>query len=238
MDIYDEFISYLQTIQPNQPEYYEKHRIIPGHEGGLYEEGNVIRCTFENHKLAHYYRWLAKYSEKDRYSWRMMCGWKNIDARREMASYAGKLGGRKTSQIHKERGTNFYSSEKQRANSLKRSIEDKQNWMNELNQQLTFEQRSSAGKIGAQKTLQLQRNTNTGFFDPKSTLQKLGNLKRWGIKIDGVRIPFKNLSSDFIDYHINKGTNKEYFNSYNQQVSQPRTWLETSETTGVNKRVE
>lgn len=238
MDIYDEFISYLLTAEPNENEYYEKHRIIPGHEGGLYEEGNVVKCTFENHKLAHYYRWLAKSSEKDRYSWRKMSGWKSIDARREMASYAGKLGGRKTNQIHKERGTNFYDPEFSRNASLKRSKEDKQRWMNELNQIITNEQRSVAGKIGAQKTLQFQRETNTGFFNPKATLQKLANLKRWGIKIDGVRIPFKKLSSDFVDYQINEGTAKEYFNPYNQQPSQPRTWLEGSETTGFNKRVE
>lgn len=221
MDIYDEFISYLQTIEPSDGEYYEKHRIIPGHEGGLYEDENVVKCTFENHKLAHCYRWLAKSSEKDRYSWRMMCGWEDVDARREMASYAGKLGGRKTNQIHKERGSNFYSSEFGRNASLKRSKEDKQKWMNELNQTIANEQRSNAGKIGAQKTLELQRETNTGFFDPKATLQKLANLKRWGIKIDGVRIPFKKLSSDFIDYQINEGTAKEYFNPYNQQPSHP-----------------
>lgn len=221
MDIYDEFISYLQTIELSENEYCEKHRIIPGHEGGMYEDMNVVKCTFENHKLAHYYRWLAKSSEKDKYAWRKMCGWKYVDARREMASYAGKLGGRKTNQIHKEQGTNFYSSEFGRNASLKRSKEDKQNWMNELNQQLTFEQRSNAGKLGAQKTLQYQRETNTGLFNPKATIQRLANLKRWGIKIDGVRIPFKNLSSDFIDYHINKGTNKEYFNPYNQQPSHP-----------------
>jgi hypothetical protein len=238
MDIYDDFITYLQTIEPNENEYYEKHRIIPGHEGGLYEEGNVIKCSFENHKLAHYYRWLSKSNKKDWFAWNLMCGYSSGQVRKEMASYFGKLGGRKTNQIHKERGTNFYSSEFGRNASLKRSKEDKQNWMNELNQQLTFEQRSNAGKVGAQKTLQYQRETNTGLFNPKATLQKLANLKRWGIKIDGVRVSFERLSSDFIDYHINKGTNKEYFNPYNQQPSQPRTWLEGSETSGFNKRVE
>jgi hypothetical protein len=221
MNIYEEFISYLKTVESSETEYYEKHRIIPGHEGGLYENGNVVRCSFENHKLAHYYRWLAKSSEKDKYAWRKMCGWKDVDARREMASYAGKLGGRKTSQIHKEHGTNFYSSETQRNNSLKRSKKDKQKWLNELNQIITNEQRSIAGKVGAQKTLQFQRETQTGLFNPKATIQKLANLKRWGIKIDGIRVSFECLSSDFIDYHINKGTNKEYFNSYNQQPSHP-----------------
>jgi hypothetical protein len=238
MDIYDEFIYYLQTIEPCENEYYEKHRIIPGHEGGIYEEQNIVKCTFDNHKLAHYYRWLSKGNKKDWFAWNLMCGYSSGEVRKEMASYFGKLGGRKTNQIHKERGTNFYSSEFGRNASLKRSKEDKQRWMNELNQIITNEQRSIAGKVGAQKTLQFQRETQTGLFNPKATLQKLANLKRWGIKIDGVRVPFKHLSSDFIDYHINKGTDKEYFNSYNQQVSQPRTWLETSETTGFNKRVE
>lgn len=238
MDIYDDFISYLQSIEPYVTGYTHKHRIIPGHEGGLYEEGNVVKCTFEHHLLAHYYRWLSTRNKNDKLAWYLMKGCIDEETSREMASYYGKLGGRKTNQIHKERGTNFYSSDSQRNNSLRRSKEDKQTWMNELNQKLTFEQRSNAGKVGAQKTLQYQRETKTGFFNPKATLQKLANLKRWGIKIDGVRVPFKRLSSDFIDYHINKGTNKEYFNSYNQQPSQPRTWLEGSETTGVNKRVE
>lgn len=235
MNIYDEFIIYLQSIEPSNG-YYEKHRIVPGHCGGIYEDTNVVLCSFENHKLAHYYRWLAFNSEKDRYSWRKMCGWKTENARREMASYAGKLGGRKTNRIHKERGTNFYDPEFGRRASLMRPSEDKRKWMLELNSQLTTEQRSTAGKVGAQVTINHQRETQTGFFNPKATLQKLANLKRWGIKIDGVRVPFEKLSSDFIDYQINLGTNKEYYNSYNQQPSQPRSRLEGSTTTGGTKR--
>lgn len=219
MDIYEAFIEYLQTIEPSLIGYSEKHRIIPGHCGGQYEDSNVVRCSFENHKLAHFYRWLAKSSEKDRYAWVKMSGLKDEEARREMASCAGILGGRKTNQIHKERGTNFYSSETQRELSLRRSKEDKQFWINQLNQQLTFEQRSRAGKAGAEKTIQIQRETKTSFFNPKAILQKLANLKRWGIKIDGIRVPFESLSEDFVNYQINEGTSREYFNPYNQQPS-------------------
>ena len=50
------------------------------------------------------------------------------------------------------------------------------------------------------------------MFDPKASVQKRGNLKRWGIIIDNQRIPYKKLSSDFIEYHIHYGTQKSYTN--------------------------
>jgi len=221
MDIYDAFIEYLQTLEPTLLGYYENHRVIPGHEGGEYIEGNVVKCSFYNHKLAHYYRWLAKGTEKDRYSWRKMSGWKDEDARREMAVYAGTLGGRKTAEIHKEQGTNFHDPEWQREQSLKRSSEEKREWMLELNQMLTSDQRSNAGHVGGISCTNMQRENKTGLFDPKAKVQRKGNLKRWGIKIDGVRIPFSKLSSDFIDYQVNLGTAREYFNPCNQQPSRP-----------------
>jgi hypothetical protein len=221
MDIYDAFIEYLRTLEPKIQGYFEKHRVNPGHQGGLYSEGNVIKCSFYNHKLAHYYRWLAKGTEKDRYAWRKMCGWRDEDARREMAVYAGKLGGRKTAEIHKENGTNFYDSEFGRRASLMRPAEEKREWMLELNQMLTTEQRSNAGQIGGVSCTNMQRETKTGFFNPKATVQRRGNLKRWGIRIDGVRIPYFQLSSDFIDYQVSLGTAREYYNPCNQQPSCP-----------------
>jgi len=221
MDIYDAFIEYLRSLESTVQGYYEKHRVIPGHESGKYSEGNVVKCSFDNHKLAHYYRWLAKGTEKDRYAWRKMCGCKDEDARREMAIYAGKLGGRKTAEIHKENGTNFYDPEFGRRASLMRPAEEKRKWMLELNQMLTKEQRSNAGHIGGVSCTSMQRENKTGFFDPKAKVQRKGNLKRWGIKIDGVRIPYSKLSSDFIDYQVSLGTAREYFNPCNQQPSRP-----------------
>lgn len=43
------------------------------------------------------------------------------------------------------------------------------------------------------------------MFDSKKRVQRKGNLVRWGIVINGTRIPFKKLSSDFIDYYIEYG---------------------------------
>lgn len=150
-----------------------------------------------------------------------MSGCKDEDARREMAVYAGTLGGRKAAEIHKERGSSFYNSEWQREQSLKRPPEEKRDWMLELNQKLSNEQRSNAGRSGGVSCTNTQRDNKTGFFDPKAKVQRRGNLKRWGIKIDGVRIPYSRLSSDFIDYQVNLGTAREYYNPCNQQPSRP-----------------
>jgi hypothetical protein len=73
-------------------------------------------------------------------------------------------------------------------------------------------QRSAAGKKGCKAVTDAQRKDQKGFFDPKAPLKKKGNLMRCGIKIDGIRIPFKKLSSDFVDYHISFGTKTEHWN--------------------------
>ena len=39
-------------------------------------------------------------------------------------------------------------------------------------------------------------------IDESHYIQKHGNLKRWGVKIKGVCIPYNRLSSDFINYYL------------------------------------
>ena len=43
------------------------------------------------------------------------------------------------------------------------------------------------------------------MFDKNTRIQRKGNLVRWGIIINNVRIPYKKLSSDFIDYYLEYG---------------------------------
>jgi hypothetical protein len=43
------------------------------------------------------------------------------------------------------------------------------------------------------------------MFDKKIHIQRKGNLVRWGIVINNVRIPYEKLSSDFINYYIEYG---------------------------------
>lgn len=43
------------------------------------------------------------------------------------------------------------------------------------------------------------------MFDKKKYIQRKGNLVRWGVVINNKRIPYKKLSSDFIDYYLHYG---------------------------------
>ncbi len=36
----------------------EKHRVLPGHQSGTYEDENVVFLTFPQHVMAHYLRFL------------------------------------------------------------------------------------------------------------------------------------------------------------------------------------
>jgi hypothetical protein len=68
--IYQQYVDYLKTKQSNravgyglksgqQTEKFEKHRILPGHAGGTYTASNILYLTFQEHKLAHFYRYLS-----------------------------------------------------------------------------------------------------------------------------------------------------------------------------------
>jgi hypothetical protein len=45
---------------------------------------------------------------------------------------------------------------------------------------------------------------------------------RWGIKIDGIRVPFEKLSSDFVDYHLMYGTQKSYNTKKTKKMSETK----------------
>lgn len=63
-NIYEQFIFYLQTKENTllPTISYEKHHILPLHDGGQ-KNGPVVVCTPKNHTLAHYYHYLA-YGQK------------------------------------------------------------------------------------------------------------------------------------------------------------------------------
>jgi hypothetical protein len=77
-----------------------------------------------------------------------------------------------------------------------------------LNRQITEknpELRKKAGKLGGKARVQKQKQNYTGLFDLKKRVQRKANLVRWGIVINGNRVPFKKLSSDFANYFIEYG---------------------------------
>lgn len=223
-DIYLAFIAYLKTKKYLCNTKLEKHRILPQHAGGTYErDENVVRCSFDDHLLAHYYRFLAYRQKGDLIAYKFMKGM-NEEARLEMSIFAGKLGGKKTSTQNKAKGLLFFNKEWQKnhgfKNAGKRNVDS--GWLTSLNKNLSLtqpNQRRQAGILGGKARIIQQKKTKTGFYTEKNLVQKKGNLVRWGIRIDGITIPFKNLSSTFVDYHLLYGTKTAYNNPHKKADS-------------------
>ncbi len=213
-DIYSSFISHLQTVTYPVGTKLEKHRVLPQHDGGRYTDGNVVLCSFENHRLAHYYRYLAYRQPGDLIAWKLMSG-QTEEGRREMARYAGTIGGGANAKLRKEKAEFFFSPEWQALHGYKSAGTRNVNsgWLAQLNADITAnrpEQRKAAGRKGGGKRIANQRANKTNLFDPKHMMQKKGNLSRWGVLINGVRIAYDDLSSDFIDYYLAYGDPKDF----------------------------
>ena len=217
--IYDQYIDYLCSEQVNRPKSakLQTHRILPGHAGGTYDNPtNLIKVTYNEHRLAHFYRFLQYRENGDKAAYLFMSN-QTEEAKLAVARLAGKLGGIKKASRGKEAGTQFFDPVWQKKHGYKDG--GRRNVLSgslaKVNADITRNnphQRSAAGKKGGKAVADAQRKDQKGLFDPKAPLQKTGNLMRWGIKIDGIRVPFKKLSSDFVDYHILFGANTEYWN--------------------------
>jgi len=127
-----------------------------------------------------------------------------------MASYARQIGGTVTSHKNKANKEFFYNVEWQKKfgnkDAGKRNVES--GFLAKLNSKITKETpelRSQAGKRGGKAVIRKQKLNSSGMFDEKKRIQKKGNLVRWGIVINNVRLPYKKLSSDFIDYYVEYG---------------------------------
>jgi hypothetical protein len=206
--IYNQYISYLQLKEHNLDEKVEKHHILPIHDGGL-KNGQIVLCTFKEHTLAHLYRYLSFRQKGDLIAYTFMSN-QNEQGRLLMASYAGSIGGKVTTARNKMNQKMFYDIKWQKKFSDKRG--GKRNVENgtlaKLNAQITKntpELRSKAGKIGGKAVTKKHKKNSTGMFDKKSFIQKKGNLVRWGVVINGKRVPYEKLSSDFIDYYLKFG---------------------------------
>jgi general stress protein YciG len=66
-----------------------KHRILPGHVGGTYVEGNVVTVSVTQHAMWHFANWQLWGREEDRLAWRGLAG---IIGKDEMVLAAQKLG--------------------------------------------------------------------------------------------------------------------------------------------------
>jgi hypothetical protein len=51
-----------------------KHRILPGHRGGTYDEGNVVELTITQHAMWHFAEWQLHREVEDMVAWKGLAG--------------------------------------------------------------------------------------------------------------------------------------------------------------------
>lgn len=235
MNIYDSYVEYLYAKESSQPGYTEKHRILPGHEGGTYSPDNIVRVSFEEHCLLHFYRYLSYGNPLDLYAFNRMKG--DTKEARISRSRAGGLAAKEVmvgcfkdpecrKRTLEEPGRSaYYDRSIQSANGKKRAKMLKEEGF------FSPELQSSRGKKG----VEVNRANGTGGFDPKNlakarekqrelgvgvhsiSFQRSMNFRRWGAVIDGERVKSDpemrtSLSETFVDYHLAYGSSNKYNN--------------------------
>lgn len=234
MNIYEDFIIYLKDKEKTLSGYTEKHRILPGHSGGKYEEYNVVNVTFEDHCLAHFYRYLSYQNSTDLYAYHKMMG-DTVQSRISRAKSGGEAARNIKTGCFKDHECRmntliipgksaYYDKNIQSSNGKKR----KEQLLNEGF--FSSKNQKERGKKGAE----VNRLNGTGGYDPKNLekarnrqkelkigvydkkFQKSMNLKRWGVLIDNQRLFFDYemrtyLSETFIEYHLNYGSSNKYY---------------------------
>lgn len=180
--------------------YLEKHRIIPGHQNGTYEEQNVVLLTFPQHVMAHYLRFLQYGKIADRLAVNKMLGQNNAQSRLDMARYAGSLGGTQQQKNLRDQKRGWFSSEVQSklgekgaafAKAKGVGAYDPNNLLDGLEAwQKKFQQDSAFRKQmlnNLQQGLQTQAQLGINIYDPVSQRHRVINGK--GISIDGKIVP-------------------------------------------------
>tara|TARA_B110000503_G_scaffold112021_1_gene167834 strand:- start:366 stop:1079 length:714 start_codon:yes stop_codon:yes gene_type:complete len=232
-NIYEDFISHLKEKQKTITGYVEKHRIVPGHSGGKYDDGNIVLVSFLDHCLAHFYRYLSYGNSIDLYAYHKMIG-DTVESRISR----GKAGAEKAKNIItgcfkdykcreetliKPQRSAYYNKDIQSSNGKKRK------------QQLLDDGFfcSEKQKVRGKKGAEANRVNGTGGFDPRNlekarkkqkelgtgvydkSFQKSMSLRRWGVVIDDNRIYYDNelrtsLSETFVEYHIHYSISNKY----------------------------
>ena len=217
--------------------FLEKHRILPGHEGGTYESANVVLVTFPEHIMAHYLRLLQYGNPKDRAALNLMLSNTNEERRREIASLAGSIGGKHSQQLLKQQNKGWYNSETQRKLGTKGAasarlkgvgafdpsnlIKAVEEWQKKYQNDQNFRKKMQEN---LKKGLETQKKLKINIYDSLS--QRIRSVNFHGVLVDNKRLssPYTSysksgieyteerthLSEDFFWYHVEKGTCKLY----------------------------
>ena len=167
-----------------------KHRIIPGHEGGEYVEGNVVPLSLTRHVMWHFAEWTRKRKVQDLVAYKMLSG-----------------------QIGKEEGLLLLMGEGgKKGGKRERSVEER----NSIRKKLTggrrtaetrAKMRESAKASGREVQSQTLRDLANSPHKPKAGRKAM--LSRWGYKgsFPNEREYRTSLSDTFIDYYTEFGLN-------------------------------
>ena len=198
MNRYEKLIEHLRKKEPaivNSGIPFHKHRILPSHQGGTYDQENVVICTVKDHIQAHKVRYEVYKQVGDKFAVSMMTGRLMIGER-----VVTTLGALATHEVCKFKKTGFWSSETQRKNAIKGNTKE------------TLKAKSEGGKRG-NKIIRLKC---VGIYAPDQASRsgRASGLKRWGIKFPLYgRLLFDNesrvsLSDTFFDYYVIYGSSK------------------------------
>lgn len=187
---YDDFIAWIKQQKYNESELPNlcKHRILPGFKGGTYEEENVVFLTVKQHIAAHRYRYWQYGEKADKDGCTVLLGLYNAAVKKNLTprEYYQQLG-TKAQKVHKEQGIVFYDKKFQKKIAIQEGKKRSENMIkiNEMISKNDPGERSRAGKIGGKAVSAQQKETKTHFYDPSHSVQKKGNLYRWGTFICG-----------------------------------------------------
>jgi hypothetical protein len=218
VNIYDQFREYVSSRVYTEDTLTELHHEPPRHTGESSNDSKLnIRASLEDHALLHYYRWLSFGNIEDKAAWMWRKG-QSKEARKLMIERSIKT--RRAEQIGffnsdfqsvQGRKGAIASHEVQEQNSLGRWNSDVQRHIASLgNTPECLKKKAEGGRKGGKKSIETRRKLGVGVFNPDSRKKGnlLANLSRWGIVINGERIPRSLLPPEFIEWFLVNQVNK------------------------------
>jgi len=187
--------------------YLEKHRILPGHQGGTYDNTNVVLVTFSEHVMAHYLRTLQYGNQMDKSTLNLMLSNNNEERRREIAKLAGQIGGKNAQELFKQQKKGWYNSETQRKLGIKGAASARlkgvgafdlanllkavQEWQKKYQNDSKFRNKMLEN---LKKGLKTQKELKINIYDSLS--QRIRSVNYNGVLIDGKRLasPYTSIS--------------------------------------------
>ena len=217
-NIYEQFRDYVALVEYPLGTMTELHHEPPHHTGESCDDSKLnVVASLKDHALLHYYRWLAFGDLYDKASWLWRIGQddeargvmieKSVETRRRKGigffdplfqSEQGLKGALASHEVQKENSIGRWNSDTQRKIALMGNTPE------------VLKRKSEGGKKGGLKSVETRKAKGVGVYNPASRTKGnlLANLSRWGIVINGERVPKELLPAEFIEWFLVHRTNK------------------------------